>query len=126
MEPHLSAYGRAVGLAFQHRDDLLDVFGDERETGKPVAGDIAHQKATRLLSALRRRATGADLAVLDGAVDLAELRSVLVGSGAVDELESLIDDLTAAAVAAATAAPITEPSRRALIDAAHFAAVRRW
>ena len=35
----LSAYGRALGLAFQLRDDLKDMIADERELGKPTMND---------------------------------------------------------------------------------------
>ncbi len=35
-----SAYGMAVGEAFQLRDDLLDVFGDPSVTGKPLGQDL--------------------------------------------------------------------------------------
>ncbi|MBP5199745.1 MAG: polyprenyl synthetase family protein [Schwartzia sp.] len=36
----LKAYGRAVGMAFQITDDLLDVMGDEERIGKPAGNDI--------------------------------------------------------------------------------------
>jgi geranylgeranyl diphosphate synthase type II len=41
-----SAYGRALGLAFQVTDDILDVVGDEAELGKPVGSDEARGKST--------------------------------------------------------------------------------
>lgn len=41
-----SAYGRALGLAFQVTDDILDVVGDEAQLGKPVGSDEARGKST--------------------------------------------------------------------------------
>jgi geranylgeranyl diphosphate synthase type II len=41
-----SAYGRAIGLAFQVTDDILDVVGDEKDLGKPVGSDEAQGKST--------------------------------------------------------------------------------
>ena len=42
----LDAYGRAVGLAFQIVDDLLDVQGDESKLGKRVGKDSGQGKWT--------------------------------------------------------------------------------
>ena len=44
------AVGCPLGLAFQLADDLLDVTGDSRSTGKPVGGDIREGKRTVLLA----------------------------------------------------------------------------
>jgi geranylgeranyl diphosphate synthase type I len=41
---HLRAFGEQVGLAFQHVDDLLGIWGDERTTGKPVFSDLRNRK----------------------------------------------------------------------------------
>jgi geranylgeranyl diphosphate synthase type I len=40
----LYQYGRNLGLAFQVRDDILGIWGDERKTGKPWGSDIRHKK----------------------------------------------------------------------------------
>jgi geranylgeranyl pyrophosphate synthase len=42
----LARYGRALGLAFQIVDDLLDVIGEEALVGKPVRADAAADKPT--------------------------------------------------------------------------------
>lgn len=42
----LDAYGRAVGLAFQVADDLLDTSGDAARLGKTPGKDVSQQKAT--------------------------------------------------------------------------------
>jgi octaprenyl-diphosphate synthase len=50
----LEQYGRALGIAFQISDDLLDIMGSEDETGKSLGTDFKKQKLTlpliRLLS----------------------------------------------------------------------------
>ncbi|MEU6591432.1 polyprenyl synthetase family protein [Streptomyces sp. NPDC046881] len=99
--------GRCVGLAFQLRDDLDDVFGDPRETGKACGGDIRAGKPTYLVAVARARAEaagdGAALAVLDrrlGDADLTEraldeVREVLVTTGARATVETKVDRLAA-------------------------------
>ncbi|HEX6288567.1 MAG TPA: polyprenyl synthetase family protein, partial [Herpetosiphonaceae bacterium] len=37
-------FGEALGLAFQMRDDLLDIWGDPQVTGKPYAADLVQRK----------------------------------------------------------------------------------
>jgi geranylgeranyl diphosphate synthase type I len=41
---HLTAFGRQLGLAFQHVDDLLGIWGDPSVTGKPVHSDLRNRK----------------------------------------------------------------------------------
>src|SRR5256885_1336802 len=40
----LARYGRALGIAFQIADDLLDLIGEEQTTGKSLGTDVAQQK----------------------------------------------------------------------------------
>jgi len=42
-------FGINIGLAFQLKDDLLDVYGDEVTFGKRIGGDILCNKKTYLL-----------------------------------------------------------------------------
>ncbi|GAA0970944.1 polyprenyl synthetase family protein [Actinocorallia libanotica] len=37
-------FGEHLGLAFQHMDDLLGIWGDPAETGKPVYSDLLNRK----------------------------------------------------------------------------------
>ena len=39
-------YADSIGLAFQIRDDILDVIGNEEDLGKPIGSDRSNQKAT--------------------------------------------------------------------------------
>lgn len=45
----LYAFGINIGLAFQLKDDLLDVYGDPKVFGKNIGGDIISNKKTYLL-----------------------------------------------------------------------------
>jgi len=53
-------FGINIGLAFQLKDDLLDVYGDEATFGKKIGGDILCNKKTYLLIHALKLAKGAD------------------------------------------------------------------
>lgn len=42
----LTQYAEQMGLAFQIKDDLLDIEGDAEKIGKPIGSDVKNQKAT--------------------------------------------------------------------------------
>jgi geranylgeranyl diphosphate synthase, type I len=127
----LSAYGLPLGEAFQLRDDLLGVFGDEDVTGKPVGEDLREGKPTLLYALAMEQATPADAAVLCryGAPDLDEddvaaLQDVLLTSGAVEAVEGSIDRLVGEAVEALDGAGLDAGAREALVELAFYVAGR--
>ena len=42
----MDGYGRDLGVAFQIADDVLDIWGEERATGKSLGTDLEKQKLT--------------------------------------------------------------------------------
>lgn len=90
----LSNWAVEVGTAFQLRDDLLSVVGDQHETGKPIGGDIIEGKRTVLL-ARTEAAAGADgralLAAIVGragssAQEITAVHDLMVSTGAVESV----------------------------------------
>ena len=64
----MEQYGRSLGLAFQIADDVLDLMGNERKTGKSLGSDLQKQKLT--LPLIRLLDTASDQ-------DSAEIRQIL-------------------------------------------------
>lgn len=119
----LSRYGLDVGEAFQLRDDLLGVFGDPEETGKPAGDDLREGKRTVLLAHALAGTDDHGRALLDdlvGRPDLTAdavdtLRGVIRASGAVDVLEAEIGRLAGTAQAALEGAEGLDPQARAVL-----------
>jgi geranylgeranyl diphosphate synthase type II len=42
----LTGYAENLGLAFQIKDDILDIEGDQKKIGKPLGSDTKNKKAT--------------------------------------------------------------------------------
>jgi geranylgeranyl diphosphate synthase type I len=127
----LREFGADIGVAFQLRDDLLGVFGDTGVTGKPAGDDLREGKRTLLIALGLQRGTIAGQAVLRDVLgrdlsgeDVERARTVLVESGAVDEVERRIETLTSSAMHALDAADLAEPARDRLTELA-VAATRR-
>ncbi len=57
---HLARFGRALGLAFQLRDDLLGIWAAEAELGKATAGDLRRKKMSLPVIAAFAHASAAD------------------------------------------------------------------
>jgi geranylgeranyl diphosphate synthase type I len=121
------AYGDALGVAFQLRDDLLGAFGDPAATGKPSGDDLRDGKRTVLLAEAVTRLARPDAqrlaALLAQGTDQAvlELRALLTACGARESVERRIARLGERALGHAAALPLADESVRAelvfLVDA---------
>jgi geranylgeranyl diphosphate synthase type II len=56
----LKEFGTNIGIGFQLKDDLLDVYADKNKFGKQVGGDILANKKTYLLIKAKEKARGKD------------------------------------------------------------------
>ena len=127
-----TGYGLPLGEAFQLRDDVLGVFGDPSETGKPAGDDLREGKRTVLIATAMDRATPAQAAQIrrhlgDPGLDatgVALLREVISDTGALDHAEQLITSLTDQALASLDSVPLQSPAPEVLTGLA-YAATRR-
>lgn len=68
----LKGFGENIGLGFQLKDDLLDVYADANKFGKQVGGDIIANKKTFLLIKALENAQGSDKETLEYWLSLKE------------------------------------------------------
>jgi octaprenyl-diphosphate synthase len=86
----LDRYGRELGVAFQIADDVLDIWGDERVTGKSLGTDLEKQKMTLPVIYLLRMVEPDVAAEIRGLLGEARadhrrrLRPYLESTGAID------------------------------------------
>ena len=113
----LAAYGDAVGIAFQLRDDVLGLFGDPEQTGKGRNDDLREGKRTLLMLRALALTTGADRRFLEAALGNPALtdaeadrgRAIVAGCGALASVETRLRAEHATALAALARVP--EPAR---------------
>jgi geranylgeranyl diphosphate synthase type I len=128
----LSRYGRPAGVAFQLRDDLLSLFGDPKQTGKPLASDLTSGKRTLLLRLALRRGKPKELSTIRKVLEnprakLPALRAALEAvraTGAPELVEQRITQLTEQALGALDKG-ISPLGRQLLTGATHALAQRR-
>jgi octaprenyl-diphosphate synthase len=121
-------YGKALGLAFQIRDDILDYAGGET-TGKPVGIDLLEQKITLpLLGALSNSPDEAkwrqmihEIPLHPGNCDA--IRDFVISNGGVEYAEKKLKDYVSEAEHALDIFPDC-PEKEILAGIAHLNSVR--
>jgi geranylgeranyl diphosphate synthase, type I len=109
-----AAFGDALGVAFQLRDDQLGAFADPEATGKPSGDDLRDGKCTVLLAEAYQRLDSVGRGRLERLVGegtpeaVAELRVLLEEVGARAAVEERIAVLEKQAVEALSAASLVE------------------
>ena len=127
-----TSYGLPLGIAFQLRDDVLGVFGDPAQTGKPTGDDLREGKRTVLVAIAFAKAGPAQVAALarrlgDPGLDQAgvtEAQEIIRGAGALRACEELIERYVSEALTALTDAPVTAAAKDALAELALAATSR--
>lgn len=129
-EPHsnlLYRFGYNVGMAFQIRDDLLDLFGTEKQIGKPPGSDMRQGNITLpVLFALQEEGLREPLLKeirqiheLDGKGDTSRAIEMIRNSSGIVKAEQLADRFIDKALDALRLLPENK-ARKNLLDIAHF------
>lgn len=116
--------GMLAGEAFQLRDDLLGVFGEPADTGKPVLDDIREGKRTILVALTEASADASGRKLLSQCLgnpslteyDLDAVRDLMVTTGAVGRVEERIEVLAVQSLRLADALRVDLLARCALSD----------
>jgi len=129
----LYSYGYNVGMAFQIRDDLLDLCGTEEETGKPPGSDIKQGNLTLpVLYALREPKLRSPLLAeierirqADGQTDLSRFLGIVRDSEGMRTAEQMADRYIDKAIHHLNRLPDIQ-ARRDLVGVAHFVGERSY
>ncbi len=124
--------GMALGLAFQIRDDILGIWGDSAETGKPAGNDIVRKKKSfPLVYALERggpQERARLLAIYSreqvSQADVREVLSLLEKVGALPAAQALVQEYSGKARTALDAIGLSEPVRRGFEEVIQIMAER--
>ncbi|HWM17913.1 MAG TPA: polyprenyl synthetase family protein [Microbacterium sp.] len=128
----LTAFGHPVGMAFQLRDDVLGVFGDESATGKPSGDDLREGKRTVLIAYARERLAPPARRIVDeligdpelDAAQIASLQRTIVETGALERVEQLIAEYSRQAERSLSGARLGNAAVGDLRELARAATVR--
>lgn len=128
----LHAYGEAVGIAFQIRDDLFDYVSTERSIGKPIGNDLQEKKLTlpliHALAAAPRKESKRVLSIIrsgskGGPSIVADVQGFVRDQGGVAYAEAMADSFKKKAIDAL--APLNDsPARQSLIAFAEYVVQR--
>jgi len=67
MQKALYDFGQYIGIAFQIKDDLLDLYGESEKIGKQIGGDVLSDKKTLLN--IKARELGCDMTQLSSIIE---------------------------------------------------------
>ena len=114
-----SEFGLPLGEAFQLRDDLLGVYGDPAQTGKPAGDDLREGKRTALVAFAYDRGNESVKRLIKeklGTSDITGLAEAITESGAPTHVEDLIEKLAESALDAIERDELAEVAKKLLIE----------
>lgn len=129
----LYGFGYNVGMAFQIRDDILDLIGTEKQIGKPPGSDVKQGNITiPVLFAMQDPALKplilAELErihILDGQTDVSRFLDIIRHSEGIEQADALSQKYIDKAIASLDKLPNSQ-AKKDLIEVAHFIGNRSY
>ncbi len=119
----MRTYGGKLGMAFQVKDDLFDLWGTEKQTGKDVGSDVKKNMITLPLIHTYSKLTKAESRQIKRILamkkksgnDLQELKGLIEDAGGFDYAHQKIDDFSNQAMEAIAPYP-DSPFKQSMVD----------
>ena len=120
-------FGKNFGIAYQLRNDYLDYFGDDKETGKNIAEDLSEGKSTLPLIHSYINSNADDKSIIENifnnttSPDIDKLREIFVKNGSDKYTLEAIDKYTQNAI---NALENNNSDEQALINLTRYCSIR--
>ena len=129
----LSNYAIPLGQAFQIKDDVLGLFGEEEEIGKPIGSDIKEGKKTLLILKALEGSDNKDRNLIRKCLgnkkttekDIERIRQIVIKTGSLAYSEALATKLAEKAKKAILSSNIKKEYKNQLIELADFMVRRK-
>ena len=120
-------FGENLGMAFQIKDDLFDLLGNENDTGKNSGGDVKKNMATLPLIFSKNNMSRSQYRELKRLLDvkrknrstISKICEMIQETGGVDYAKKKLDEFSDKAVSAILPYP-ESPVRRSMLDLVEF------
>lgn len=125
---NLSEYSVPLGIAFQIQDDILGVFGSEKETGKPAGADIKEGKKTLLIVKALEFSNSSQKEKINSALgnhkisndEVEDIRNIIKETGSLAYSQDLAKKLSDKSNAALEKSGLNEKSKEFFTEVADF------
>lgn len=102
LEP-IKNFSKYLGIAFQMRDDIIGIIGEEGKIGKSASSDITEGKRTIVILIAKERATWKQRRIIKKALgnkkaskeNVEKARNVIIETGAIEECQRIVESLAA-------------------------------
>ncbi len=124
----LSDYAIPLGVAFQIKDDILGLFGDQEKLGKPIGSDVKEGKKTLLVLKAIENSSQDDNRFIKQCLrnknitldELSKLRGIVKETGSLDYSEKLAEKLVEQAKKALENSKMSKEGKKFLLEIADY------